>query len=282
MPVLFPDTTPDAERILITLLRQASPRRKIQMLGQMNQTARGLALAGLKQRHPGADPEELHRRLAELLFGPETAVHIHSPVKTSAEEPMLSEQIQATLPVVKTLENLEVPYLIGGSFAGAVHGVVRTTLDTDIIAELRAEHIHPLVTSLQPAYYIDENAVREAVRRRSSFNLIHQETMFKVDIFVSPGRPFDKAQFLRRVAITPAPDQEETIYTASPEDTILSKLEWYRQGGEVSERQWRDVLGILAVQADRLDFAYLRKWAANLGVADLLEKAIDQVNPNDD
>ena len=187
---------------------------------------------------------------------------------------MLAEPVAVTLLVTHALETLGVSYLIGGSLASALHGVVRTTLDTDLVAELRSEHVAPLIQALSRTFYIDAEAAHDAIQRRSSFNLIHLETMFKVDIFVSKQRPFDQAQFTRRTAQIVAPAPEQTAYIASAEDTILTKLEWYRLGGEMSERQWRDVLGIIQVQVNRLDLGYLRHWAVELGVADLLEKAL--------
>ena len=189
---------------------------------------------------------------------------------------MASEQIAVTLAVIEVLEDLDVPYLIGGSLASAVHGVVRATLDSDLVTELETEHAAPLVQALQQGFYIDPDAVNAAIHQRRSFNIVHLETMFKVDIFVSRQRPFDQSRFARRTRQVVATQPERSAYVSTAEDTILVKLEWYRAGGQVSERQWRDVLGILKIQHERLDLAYLRHWAAQLNVLDLLEQALTE------
>ena len=187
---------------------------------------------------------------------------------------MLSEPVAVTLLVIEALEALDVAYLIGGSLASAIHGVARATQDADLVADLRSQHAEPLARALGEAFYVDVGAIRDAIRRRSSFNAIHLETMFKVDVFVRKQRPFDQAQFEHRRAQVVSIDPERTAYVASPEDTVLTKLEWYRRGGEVSDQQWRDVLGVLRVQGEQLDSVYLRRWATALGVVDLLETAV--------
>ena len=189
---------------------------------------------------------------------------------------MPDEPIAVTLLVIDALDALGVPYLIGGSLASAVHGVLRATMDTDLVADLRLEHAEPLARALGGAFYVGVESIREAVLHESSFNVIHLETMFKVDVFIVKKRPFHRSQMKRRIAQVIATDPERTAYVATAEDTILAKLEWYRMGGGVSERQWRDVLGVMKVQADRLDLAYLRQWAAQLNVSDLLERALTE------
>jgi hypothetical protein len=190
---------------------------------------------------------------------------------------MLPEPIAVTLQVIAALEQVGATYVIGGSLASTIHGVVRTTLDTDIVADLSLPQALPFAKLLAGAFYLDLDTIRHAIQQRSSFNLIHLATMFKVDIFVSQGRPFDRQQLDRRQRWIADPDSGRTIYVATPEDTVLTKLAWYRLGGEMSDRQWRDILGVLAVQGDRLDCAYMRQWAATLDVLDLLERAMDQI-----
>jgi len=187
---------------------------------------------------------------------------------------MLSEPIAVTLKVIEAFEALGIPYLIGGSFASAIHGVARMTADTDVIADMRPDRVEPLVSALEGTFYVDAEAIREAIRRRGSFNMIHLETMFKVDVFISKQRPYDRAQFDRRKRIVIAFEPERPVFVATAEDNILSKLEWYRLGNEASERQWSDIRNVIKTQASRLDVAYLRQWAPDIGVADLLERAL--------
>lgn len=189
---------------------------------------------------------------------------------------MRNEAVEVTLKVTDVFERLGIPYLIGGSFASTLYGMVRTTQDSDIVAEMQLEHIKPFVLALQSEFYLDEEMIAEAIQSNSSFNIIHRDTIFKVDVFVPRPCPFLQSQLARAQRQTFIFDTEVSAKFASPEDTILSKLEWYRMGGEVSDRQWRDVLGVLKTRAGDLDLAYLREWASELKVSDLLERALKE------
>lgn len=187
---------------------------------------------------------------------------------------MQNEPVEVTLKVTDVFEELGVAYLIGGSLASTLYGMVRTTQDSDIVAEMRLEHVQPFVSALQDEFYVDEEMIADAIARNSSFNIIHRETMFKVDVFIPHPRPFLQSQLARAQRQVFSFESEVSAKFASPEDTILSKLEWYRMGGEVSDRQWRDVLGVLKTRAGELDLDYLRKWAHELKIGDLLESAL--------
>jgi hypothetical protein len=185
-----------------------------------------------------------------------------------------SDLLSALSPVVDVLEGLGVPYYVGGSLASSAHGVPRASIDADVIADLDYQHVAPFVSRLREAYYLDEGRVRDAVESRRSFNLIHLATMFKVDVFASKRRPFDLGA-LERAQPQPFGDAPDALHfrVASAEDTVLAKLEWFRAGGEVSDRQWADVVGVLKATGSPLDWAYLEPWARTLAVADLLSRA---------
>jgi hypothetical protein len=177
--------------------------------------------------------------------------------------------------VLDALQRLGVRHFIGGSIASSAHGVPRASIDADVVAELLPAHAAPLAASLREAYYVPETRLVDAISHRASFNVIHLETMVKVDVFVSRGRPFDQRALDRA---RPAPlDSGQTIPVSSPEDTVLAKLEWFRRGGEASERQWTDVKGLLRAGVD-LDRAYLSEGALELDVADLFRRALNEID----
>ena len=193
-----------------------------------------------------------------------------------------SDLLSALAPVVDVLEALGVEYYVGGSVASSAHGVPRASLDADVVADLDFDHVLPFVERLRDAYYVDEGRVRAAVEVRRSFNLIHLATMFKIDVFASKRRAFEhKAQERARPLALDDGTAARLFLVASPEDTILAKLEWFRAGGEVSERQWADIVGVARVRQSQTDWEYLERWAQALGVRDLLEHVRAEISEED-
>lgn len=178
------------------------------------------------------------------------------------------------LTVIRALDALGVSSTIGGSIASSFAGEPRSTIDIDVVAALEEQHVTDLVSRLGPDFYADEDALRRAVRTRTSANLIHQPTMLKIDLFVAGGTPLDAQQLARRQRVTLGDGRE--LYVHPPEDILLQKLRWYQLGGGKSDRQWRDVIAIIRVQGQRLDRDYARTNAPALGVSDLLTQALDE------
>src|SRR5215218_546924 len=176
--------------------------------------------------------------------------------------------------VTATLEQQNISYVLVGSFASSIHGMYRSTADIDILADIKSEQFSPLFEILQNRFYVDEHAMHDAVAHGRSFNAIHFDSVFKVDIFISKSDEFALSQLHRRELRKISPEKDEAVYVATAEDTMLAKLRWYRAGHETSNTQWNDVLGVLGASHSSLDVEYLHMWAGKLGVEDLLRRAL--------
>jgi len=181
-------------------------------------------------------------------------------------------ELDALTDFLAILEGLGITYALGGSIACSVYGKVRFTEDADITVEPFSSIADALVQRLSPNFYVSRQAIRQALAQRSSFNVIHTATAFKIDVFVRNETPFQKQLLLRRRQVA-IPGLSQTVWAVCPEDILLLKLDWYRQGGCVSEKQWNDILGLIGIQKDRLNLTELRRWADSLGIRELLEEA---------
>ena len=171
------------------------------------------------------------------------------------------------------LVRLGIRYIVVGSLASSAHGVYRATADGDLLADLAPGHASVLASALGRDWYADAAMIESAIRARRSFNLIHIPTSQKIDIFPAISG-FHTSQMHRATPIAVFQEHPSIeLPVASAEDVVLAKLQWYRAGGEISDRQWSDLTGVIATNPD-LDLAYTRAWAARLGVEDLLEKAL--------
>jgi hypothetical protein len=193
----------------------------------------------------------------------------------SAEFPT---SLAVVLEVIDILENLEIRYHLGGSFASAIHGVPRQTKGADTVVDLDAARVASLVAGLKHDFYVDPEIAADAVTRRGSFNAIHLGSGFKVDFFVKGNSEFDELELERSELYQIVADPPRSAYVKTAEDTVLRKLQWYVDGGGVSDRQWRDVLGVLLTGGDDLDRGYLQLWADRLGLGEVLNRASSEVD----
>jgi hypothetical protein len=174
------------------------------------------------------------------------------------------------------LDELSIDYAIGGSIASSLYGKVRFTQDADLTVVAFRDKSEQLYDVLKDNFYVSKDAMYQAIANHSSFNVIHLEYAFKIDIFIQKDDDFYRQLFLRRKKVKLDESIDHLFYIVSAEDIILLKLQWYQSSGCVSERQWSDVLGVLAVQARSLDMKYLRSCSEKLGLRDILQKAIDE------
>lgn len=165
--------------------------------------------------------------------------------------------------VVEAFERLRIPYLVTGSVASMAYGEPRLTNDIDLIAGIREEHVPGLLAAFPPdAFYLSEEAVREAIQTQGQFNIIHPGAGLKIDVIIRKDTPFDRSRFARARTIRPAESYEATF--SSAEDVIIKKMEFYREGG--SDKHLRDITGILKISGDEIDEAYIVEWADRLGL----------------
>lgn len=172
------------------------------------------------------------------------------------------------------LERLGIPYVVVGSVASALHGEPRATLDVDLTLRMRSSDVQPLCEALAEEFFVDPAALRDSVRTGIACNAIHRASHVKLDLYVRRNEGIYAEELRRAQRIRLTGEAGSEVNVASPEDIVLQKLLWFRKGGEVSDRQWRDVLGVLKVRGTGLDHAYLDQWAPELGVGDLLSRSM--------
>lgn len=168
--------------------------------------------------------------------------------------------------VVEAFERLHIPYIVTGSVASMAYGEPRLTNDIDVVAEMREAHVSGFLAAFPPdEYYVSEEAIREGIRRQGQFNIIHPASGLKVDVIIRKDTPFDRSRFARARVAYPA--ETYTASFSSPEDVIIKKMEFYREGG--SDKHLRDITGMLKVSGDEIDEAYIVEWAERLGLRDI-------------
>jgi hypothetical protein len=185
----------------------------------------------------------------------------------------VTELLEVVWIVTQALDTAEVPHTVGGSLASSFAGEPRASIDADILVDMAPGQSDVFLAALGDAFYAEAASLARAIATRTSTNLIHRSSGIKVDLFVASSR-LDRRQLARRRRVVIASAPERAIYVHSAEDILLQKLYWYRLGGGVSERQWRDVLGLIVVQGSHLDRAYIEQTAADEDLTGLWQRAI--------
>ncbi|MBL1209727.1 hypothetical protein [Geminocystis sp. GBBB08] len=265
------DTCVEVDFLQCSMWRQMSLIKKAELTIGITQGCRELTLQGIKNKYPQSTSEEQRLLYKKIIVGD----HINSVIinKKIEEDIMIGNPIELALLIAKILESLEIVYFVGGSIASSLWGESRATLDLDIVPDLTLEKIDNFIAKVEPLFYVNEEAVKQAIINKSCFNLIHFITSEKIDVFIPNQSSLIQTEIERRT-LQQVEKNGNCLYLATPEDIILQKLIWYRDGNRISERQWRDVLGVLKVQSTALDLDYLRSWAKIENISDLLNQAL--------
>ncbi|MEC4818495.1 MAG: hypothetical protein SAK29_35275 [Scytonema sp. PMC 1069.18] len=266
------DTNSEADVYLFARLRELSFKQRLEMFVVHNRGIKKLCLAGIKLRHRGVSLSEIRYVYARAVLSEKFSPEFEP--KGTDENMWIQDSISLAGELHQLLESINIPYYVSGGVAASLHGEPRSTRDLDLVIQIQLEEVDLLVTTLERAgYYCPVGAVENLKQgREMMLNITHMETISNADLYMADGSPFALSQMSRRTLI----DLEGILpfWIASAEDVILQKLRWGE--GERSQQQWRDVQGILKLQTEVLDYAYLIKWAEKLDLADLLTQAFTQ------
>jgi hypothetical protein len=180
--------------------------------------------------------------------------------------------IDIALKVARALTAVQAEYFVGGSLASSLQGEPRATNDIDFVIALPLGKVGELKLALGGDFEVDTDMLREAILHASCANAFYLPVVTKIDFFGRGYEPFDESEFSRR-RITTVTASGESLVVKAPEDTVLRKLLWFREGGEVSEKQWRDIVSVLQISGEKMDQTYLTTWASRLHVSELLDRA---------
>jgi hypothetical protein len=262
---LAQDTSPEATRVYFDVLRRMGPTGRARKGAELTETMRRILADGIRYRHPEYTEEQVWQAVVRRVLG-EELFRLASPGKSGGRRMDHNEYV---VRLVGNLEAAGIPYMVAGSVGSTFHGEPRTSNDVDVVIDPTPEQLERLVPALAAEHYVSPEAAREALSRRSMFNIIDLGSGWKADLILRKDRPFSREEFSRRrpVSLLSTP-----VWLASPEDVILSKLEWSKI--TPSDRQLRDALGVAVNQWSHLDQEYLRRWARELGVEEPLEQLL--------
>ncbi|MBW4555938.1 MAG: hypothetical protein KME59_08365 [Trichormus sp. ATA11-4-KO1] len=266
------DTNIEADKYLFARLRQLSLKQRLEMFAAHERGVKKLCLAGIKSRHCGAPVEEIRGIFIRAVLAEKLRVDFHP--KGNDEKMWIQDSITLAAELHQIFESINIPYYVSGGVAASLHGEPRSTRDLDLVIAGQPNDIDLLVATLEGAgYYCPAGAVEGLKQgRERMLNITHTETIANADLYMTDVSPFAVSQMVRRQLI----DLEDIpkFWVASAEDTILQKLLWRKESQ--SEKQWRDVLGIMKLQAESLDYKYLTEWAESLDLVDALSQAFTE------
>jgi hypothetical protein len=274
------DTHPDAERIMIELIRSSPMSKRIRLVQSLTQSAFWATIHAWQERHREASEQEAAMHVLSCSYGPGLAKLVQAALERRENWHLQPTELLAVmLPARCTLEDLRVPYYVGGSIASSLHGMQQLAQDIDLVVDLDEQTLPSLFAVLGQHYLLEESEARKAVRARTSFPLIHLDSLMKIDVVLPKHEAFDT--FMGQLVRCHTLDERyPPIQLASATEMILFKMQHYqrnersRTDGMQDDAEWNDILGMLKVQGPDLDLPLLEEWAGVLAMTDTWQRAL--------
>jgi hypothetical protein len=271
------DTSIDAELLQFGQFRQLTASQKLLSLKRILQRGIKLVCWGINQQSPNCDNLTFKQLYVRKRWGEIFITYSNHNLFDAKEQLMIEDPIAIAYKIIDKLNLLNIPYYIGGSVASSLQGEIRFTEDIDLIIYLESSQIEIFIETFSSDFYVSDVAVKDAINGvSSSFNLIDFQSLEKADIFISRNDDFSISRMNRRQLYMPEDNREKAFYISTSEDTILQKLVWMKISQNESQKQWRDVLGVIKIQQERLDLQYLGQWSAYLNVTAQLKQALQE------
>jgi hypothetical protein len=271
------DTHPDAERIMIELIRSSPMSKRFRLVQSLTQSASWATVHAWQERHREASEQEAAVHVLSHSYGPGLVQRVQAALERREGwhlQPI--DLLAVVLPARRALEDLHLPYYLGGSIASSLHGMQQLVQDIDLVVDLGDQVLPSLFAVLRQHYLFNEG---EAVRARTSFPLIHLDSLMKVDVVLPKLEAFDT--FMRQLIRCSTLDERyPPIPLASAMEMLLFKVQRYqrdeqaRTDGMQDDAEWNDILGMLKVQGPDLDLPLLEEWAGTLGMTDTWQRAL--------
>jgi hypothetical protein len=272
------DTHPEAERVLIDLIRKAPIAKRFGLVRSTTASLLKANLRDIEKSFPTASESEIAQQF--LLRSRQTQSQAMAEALTIALRNRQSCHIgnpDVLLPIRSVTDIVEKHHLthyIGGSLASSLYGMQQLVQDIDLVVALPSSQVAAFIADIKPDYLINEVAIYSAIQNHAAFSMLHLETLLKVDVIIPQLSPFEQQASQHRQ--WHALDKDSRLFPiSSPEDIVLVKLKHHQQAGKVPDDQWNDILGVLKVQRPRLNLAYMNRWAEQLNVTSLLKQAYD-------
>ena len=260
------DTSLEADILEFSLLRSRPPLQRYGMAIALMKRTRQLSLQSLKQRFPHLRGKAFARKIARTWLQENCPLGF---VPGNNETMWIQDPLKIAFLLHDLFESVQVDYFITGGAAAILYGEPRTTRDLDMVIAIQRDCLDEVIVLLERSGFYVAGIEDVKTGQLNVLQAIHTDTIARADLILAGATPFDVAQLERRQAVLM--EEGRILYYATPEDVVLSKLQWRQQSQ--SKKQWRDVLGILKVQVELLDRDYLQDWATHLGLISQLHQA---------